>query len=104
IAPVSKAFHMVALWHMKGSKSEELKRHRNHITPYLWLGKDGMCCSGTNGVQVWDTAFCLQALIAAGLEKKPEFRDSVLKGLQFLDMSQIRDDLADPYRQKRKGG
>ncbi|KAJ5731147.1 terpene synthase [Penicillium malachiteum] len=63
-----------------------------------------MTCSGTNGVQAWDTAFTIQAIVDAGYGAEPEFRSSLENALNYLDMSQLRDNLDDPYRQPRKGG
>jgi lanosterol synthase len=57
LAPVNKAFHMVSLWCLEGPDSKSIRQHRKRIHPYLWVGEYGMACSGTNGVQVWDTAF-----------------------------------------------
>lgn len=104
LAPVNKAFHMVAVWHSDGAKSDRMKRHRDKISPYIWKGENGMTCSGTNGVQAWDTAFTIQAMVETGLGKELEFRSSLENALHYLDISQLREDLADPYRQPRKGG
>ncbi|KAF2671561.1 terpene synthase [Microthyrium microscopicum] len=104
IAPVNKALHMVCLRYLEGIDSVELNQHRQHLGSYLWMDKDGMTCSGTNGVQVWDTAFCIQAIAAGGLHQKVEFRASLENALGYLDISQITEDLEDPYRQIRKGG
>lgn len=104
LAPVNKAFHMVAVWHSHGVNSPRMIRHRAKISPYMWMGENGMTCSGTNGVQAWDTAFTIQAMVEAGLGSDLEFRSTLEKALQFLDISQLREDLADPYRQPRKGG
>jgi lanosterol synthase len=104
LAPVNKAFHMVALWSLEGHDSKAIREHRERIHPYLWVGEDGMTCSGTNGVQVWDTAFTIQAAVEAGLAQTESFQRSLQNALKFLDLSQIREDLDDPYRQPRKGG
>jgi len=63
-----------------------------------------MTCSGTDGVQVWDTAFSVQAAVDAGLANRPEFRETLERSLHFFDISQLIEDLNDPYRQPRKGG
>lgn len=104
LAPVNKAFHMVAVWHSDGANSARMIRHREKISPYMWKGDNGMTCSGTNGVQAWDTAFSIQAIVEAGLGTELEFRSSLENALKYLDISQLREDLADPYRQPRKGG
>ncbi|KAJ5710308.1 hypothetical protein N7488_004464 [Penicillium malachiteum] len=104
LAPVNKAFHMVSVWYSDGAKSDRMNRHRDKIAPYIWKGENGITCSGTNGVQVWDTAFTIQAMVETGLGKELEFRPTLEMALHYLDISQMRDNLADPYRQPRKGG
>lgn len=104
IAPVNKAFHMAVVAFQEGQSSERLRHHQEHIDTYLWLGPDGMTCNGTNGAQVWDTAFTIQAAVGAGLAEDPKFRPHIDKALCFLEKSQLRDDLDDPFRQPRKGG
>ncbi|KAJ0343176.1 hypothetical protein KNSL1_010403 [Colletotrichum chrysophilum] len=104
LAPVTKAFHMVQSWFEEGPDSERLRLHREKIDVYLWMGTDGMTCNGTNGVQVWDTAFAVQAAVEAGLADDPTFSDTLHKAHDFLEKSQLRTNLDDPFRQPRKGG
>ncbi|KAI0406244.1 terpene synthase [Xylaria palmicola] len=104
LAPVNKAFHMVAATFEDGVSSDRLRRHREHIDTYLWMGPDGMTCNGTNGVQVWDTAFAIQAAVGAGLAEDPKFQPCLNSALGFLERAQLRDNLDDPLRQPRKGG
>nr|POE50096.1 lanosterol synthase [Quercus suber] len=104
LAPVNKAFQMVSVFCADGVGSPRVKAHQQQLPTYLWLGDDGMTCSGTNGVQVWDTAFSIQAAVEAGFADDPEFQPSLIKALHFMDISQLESNLADPYRQQRKGG
>ena len=104
IAPVNKAFHMAAIYFCDGPCSPALARHHENILPYLWQGADGMNCGGTNGTQVWDTAFSVIAIVEAGLAKHQRFQSTLKRAHHFLDSSQFRDNLSDPYRQRRKGG
>jgi lanosterol synthase len=104
LAPVNKAFHMVAIYFADGPDRSCLAKHHQKIETFLWKNAEGMTCSGTNGVQVWDTAFSVQAAVEAGIANETAYKDTLQKALEFLDMSQIRDDLVDPHRQKRKGG
>ncbi|KAJ5708176.1 terpene synthase [Penicillium malachiteum] len=104
LAPVNKALHMVSVWHSEGADSARMNMHREKIAPYMWKGENGMTCSGTNGVQAWDTAFTIQAIVDAGFGAEQEFRSSLENALKILDISQFRDNLDDPYRQPRKGG
>lgn len=104
LAPVNKAFHMVAVHFADGEDRTAINRHWEKISTYLWQSGDGMASSGTNGTQVWDTAFAVIAVVDAGLARLPQFKHSVTKALEFLEASQFQDDLTDPYRQRRKGG
>lgn len=104
LAPVNKAFHMAVAYFEDGFNSERLQRHREKVDLYLWMAPKGMSCNGTNGVQVWDTAFTVQAVAEAGLAELPEFRDTLQKAHHFLEQSQLTTNLDDPFRQTRKGG
>lgn len=104
LAPVNKAFHMVCAMYEDGPDSERLRKHRGRLSVYMWLGRDGMTSGGTNGVQLWDTAFAVQAAVEAGLSTDPDVRDTLSKAHHFLDITQLRENLDDPFRQPRKGG
>ena len=104
LAPVNKALHMLAAFYIYGKDSEEMRKHREKVWVYMWLSESGMTSSGTNGVQLWDTAFSIAALYEAGLDTDARYHATMAKGLDFLDKSQFRDNLDDPYRQQRKGG
>ena len=104
LAPVNKAFHMTVAYFENGPDSERLRRHAEKVDPYIWLGPKGMTSNGTNGVQVWDTAFTVQAAVMAGFDKTPGFRKALSQAQCFLDKSQLTEDLNDPFRQPRKGG
>lgn len=104
IATVNKAFHTVAVHFSDGPHSKAVQQHHEKILPYLWRDQNGLNCGGTNGAQLWDTAFSIIAVAEAGLGKDPQFRDVLDKAHKFLEVSQFREDVDDPYRQKRKGG
>lgn len=104
LAPVNKALQMMVVYFSDGEDAKSLVRHREKLSTYLWQSKDGMTCGGTNGAQVWDTAFTILAVFEAGLAEDPRFKKAMTKALEFLDISQFRDNLIDPYRQRRKGG
>ncbi|XP_019483571.1 PREDICTED: lanosterol synthase [Hipposideros armiger] len=64
------------------------------------------CVLGTNGSQVWDTSFAIQALLEAGAEHRPEFSSCLQKAHEFLRISQVPDNPPDYqkyYRQMTKG-
>lgn len=104
LAPVNKAFQMVSVFVSEGGNSPRLARHRAQLPTYLWLSAEGMTCSGTNGVQVWDTAFSIHAAVEAGLAEKSEFQPGLEQALRFLNASQLDTELDDPHRQPRLGG
>lgn len=104
LAPVNKALHMVCLWFMQGTNSPALRRHHETLPVFLWMSPKGMTSGGTNGVQTWDTAFTIQAIASSGLAGESRYQESMQKALDFLEQSQILEDLDDPYRQRRAGG
>ncbi|KFY20196.1 hypothetical protein V491_03915, partial [Pseudogymnoascus sp. VKM F-3775] len=66
-----------------------------------------MLVNGTNGVQNWDTAFAIQAVVDSGLATSDRWRPMLTKALHYLDSQQIREEVpgqAECYRQSRKGG
>ena len=122
LAPVNSPMNMLCCFIQEGPEATSVKRHKDRIHDFLWLSEKGMMANGTNGVQNWDTAFAIQALHSAGLAAEPEYRDMLLKALQFLEHQQFVDDCvgyatsptyADPpvaktspeagYRHPRKG-
>ncbi|XP_074176499.1 lanosterol synthase isoform X2 [Rhinolophus sinicus] len=107
IGPISKTINMLVRWRVDGPASDPFKEHVSRIPDYLWLGLDGMKMQGTNGSQVWDTSFAIQALLEAGAQHRPEFSSCLQKAHEFLRISQVPDNLPDYqkyYRQMRKGG
>jgi lanosterol synthase len=104
VAAVSKAFHVVAVYFSDGPKSLLIARHRDRIIDFLWQSANGMSCSGSNGVQVWDTAFSIQSAVGAGIALEPAFKSTMENALNFLQAAQLKGDLHDPYRQPRNGG
>ncbi|TQS33709.1 hypothetical protein Golomagni_05934, partial [Golovinomyces magnicellulatus] len=104
LAPVNKAFHTAVAYFEDGPNTKRLQRHREKIDLYLWLGPQGLSCNGTNGVQVWDTAFTVQAAAMSGIADLPQFRDTLNRAHQYLEQSQLTTELNDPFRQRRKGG
>ena len=95
---------MAILYFDEGEQSISLEKHREGFPNFLWQGAEGMTVSSTDGAQVWDTGLSVLAVVEAGLVQDARFREAMLKALGFLDKQQLREDLADPYRQPRKGG
>uniref|UniRef100_A0A672MKF8 Terpene cyclase/mutase family member n=1 Tax=Sinocyclocheilus grahami TaxID=75366 RepID=A0A672MKF8_SINGR len=65
----------------------------------------GAC--GTNGSQLWDTAFAVQAFLEAGAQDIPRFTECLTQAHHFFDLTQIKDNPPEYekyYRQMNKGG
>ncbi|XP_071477715.1 lanosterol synthase-like [Diadema antillarum] len=107
IGPISKVIQMLVRWHIDGPESQAFKKHVERIPDYLWIGLDGMKMQGTNGSQLWDTAFAVQAFLEAGAHQDKEFQETLLKAHDFLKNTQIPDNppnYTKYYRQMNKGG
>lgn len=106
VGPVSKAMNMVVRFHREGRDSKPLKQHLTRIDDFLWMSKDGLMMMGTNGSQLWDTAFMAQAAIETGLADEEDNQASVLGMLDWLDKCQIRGNpkhYLRGYRHRSKG-
>ncbi|KAJ6594110.1 terpenoid cyclases/protein prenyltransferase alpha-alpha toroid [Mycena capillaripes] len=106
LAPVSKMMQMLVRYHADGPDSEAVARHAASRTEVMWLTRNGMLVTGTNGSQLWDTAFAAQALVETGLADVEENKASALKMLEWLDEAQIRENPKhhhNAYRQATKG-
>ena len=53
------------------------------------MSGEGMMMNGTNGSQLWDTAFAVQASLEGGLATEEEFREMILDSFKFLDDMQV---------------
>ncbi|CAL8266216.1 unnamed protein product [Lota lota] len=69
IGPISKTINMLVRWHVDGPSSPAFQEHVSRIPDYLWLGLDGMKMQGTNGSQLWDTCFAVQAYLECKLRR-----------------------------------
>ncbi|XP_023670613.1 lanosterol synthase [Paramormyrops kingsleyae] len=107
IGPISKTINMLVRWHVDGPSSAAFQEHVSRIPDYLWLGLDGLKMQGTNGSQLWDTAFAAQAFLEARAEDSPKFTECLQHAHQFLAFTQIPENPPDYkkyYRQMNKGG
>uniref|UniRef100_A0A8C4I5E5 Terpene cyclase/mutase family member n=1 Tax=Dicentrarchus labrax TaxID=13489 RepID=A0A8C4I5E5_DICLA len=73
IGPISKTINMLVRWYVDGPSSPAFQEHVSRIPDYLWLGLDGMKMQGTNGSQLWDTCFAVQAFLEIP-ENPPEYQ------------------------------
>ena len=106
LAPVNAPMNTLACFIEEGPESFSFQRHLYRLEDYMWMNKEGMLANGTNGVQVWDTAFTIDATCNAGLAEDPKWRPMLEKALRYLETQQIPDEVVDReicYRQKRKG-
>ena len=86
---------MVVSWHVEGPKSARFRGHLERVPDYLWLSADGMKMQGTNGSQLWDTSFAVQAMIEGGLANEPEFQETTRRIHGFLRDTQLQENVSD---------
>ena len=106
LGPVNAPMNGLCCFIKEGRESKSFQRHLYHFHDYMWLKDEGMMMNGTNGVQVWDTAFTIQACVEAGVTDSPKWEPMLTKALSYLEDQQIRDEVKDMqrcYRQSRKG-
>jgi len=70
------------------STSGPFLAHCARVPAYLWVAEDGMKVQGYNGSMAWDTAFAVQAAVAADLQD--EFPDMCSKAYGWLSREQVR--------------
>uniref|UniRef100_A0A452VNB1 Terpene cyclase/mutase family member n=1 Tax=Ursus maritimus TaxID=29073 RepID=A0A452VNB1_URSMA len=93
IGPISKTINMLVRWYVDGPASSAFQEHISRIPDYLCCTAALMarpCVQGTNGSQVWDTSFAIQAMLEAGAQHRPEFSSSLKEAHEFLRISQVR--------------
>lgn len=77
---------------------------------YLWDGHDGLKMQGYNNAELWDTAFAVQAILAAekaGSLTPAQTRAVLSKANDFIRDNQILEDVPEPerhYRHASRGG
>lgn len=106
VGPVSAPMNTLCCFIHEGENSYSFRRHIDRLNDYMWMTNEGMLMNGTNGVQVWDTAFTIQAVVEAGLADSPKWNPMLERAAAFLEDQQIREEVKDQricYRQSRKG-
>ena len=99
-------FNLVARYSRDGIESESWRLHEVKRRDFMWMGAEGMMVCGTNGSQLWDTGFIVQALVETGLANEEQFKEGLLKSLEWLDGSQMQDNpkhFEKAYRHRTKG-
>lgn len=89
IGPVNKVMNWLVVYYHYGKDSREFREHVKRNLDFMWMGPEGMMMNGTNGSQLWDCAFIVQALAEANLSSNPEYRQNMIKALEFLDTTQV---------------
>jgi lanosterol synthase len=89
IGPVNKVMNMLIVWLVDGPDSETFRKHVERIPDFMWMSSEGMMMNGTNGSQLWDTAFAIQAVMAGDLKKETKFKPMLKKCLEYLDVCQV---------------
>ncbi|XP_024919504.1 lanosterol synthase [Cynoglossus semilaevis] len=102
IGPISKTINMLVRWYVDGPSSPVYKEHVSRIPDYLWLGLDGMKMQGTNGSQLWDTCFAVQAFLEAGAQDQPRFQQCLQAAHDFLTITQIPDNPPEYHKYYRQ--
>ncbi|WEW56037.1 Lanosterol synthase erg7A [Emydomyces testavorans] len=106
LGPVNAPMNTLCCYIHDGPGSYSVRRHLDRLHDYLWMKSEGMLMNGTNGVQVWDTAFIIQAVVVAGFGDDPRWRPMLTKALEFLEDHQMLENVPNQekcYRFRRKG-
>jgi lanosterol synthase len=106
LGPVNGPMNTLCAYIHSGPDSYPFQEHLKTLPEFLWMNNEGMLMNGTNGVQIWDTAFTINAAAAAGFCNDPKWRTLLTKALEFLEDQQIDEECRDQaacYRQQRKG-
>ncbi|KAA8912435.1 terpenoid cyclases/protein prenyltransferase alpha-alpha toroid [Sphaerosporella brunnea] len=106
LGPVNNPLNFIARYLTEGEGSHAVKMHRETLKEFLWMKHEGMLMNGTDGVQTWDTSFLVQAVVECELTQEAEFKEMLIKALEFLENQQIRENCPEMdkcYRQQRKG-
>eukprot|EP00180_Rhodochaete_pulchella_P001886 Plantae.Rhodophyta-Rhodochaete_pulchella.ctg2831.p1 GENE.Plantae.Rhodophyta-Rhodochaete_pulchella.ctg2831~~Plantae.Rhodophyta-Rhodochaete_pulchella.ctg2831.p1 ORF type:complete len:565 (-),score=72.10 Plantae.Rhodophyta-Rhodochaete_pulchella.ctg2831:714-2375(-) len=96
IGPVNKAINMLANY-VDDPSGEHFRKHQERVKDYLWVAEDGMKMNGYNGVQLWDTAFAVQAVVETG-SIATDFKKVLLNAYKYIDICQVREDVPDRHR------
>ena len=86
---MNNVIHLLCAYYHDGKDSYRYKRHVERLADFMWVGREGMMMNGTNGVQLWDTAFTVSAAFEADLAADEEFIPYLKKALEFLDDMQV---------------
>ncbi|KAJ6828150.1 cycloartenol synthase 2-like [Iris pallida] len=99
---ISKPLNMICCW-AEDPNSDAFKLHLPRVHDFLWLAEDGMKVKTTDGCQIWEMAFAVQAIISTDLSE--EFSHTLKKAHDFIKGTQILEDVPNDvcYRHITKG-
>ncbi len=98
IGPVNKMLN-AASWHFARPGGQELERHHQRLSDYLWRGPDGVKVQGYNSTELWDTAFALQAIAEAPLADR--YAGALRRGHRYVRDNQVLEDVSERERYHR---
>ncbi|HMV65468.1 MAG TPA: terpene cyclase/mutase family protein [Myxococcota bacterium] len=102
IGPVNKALNLL-VWHFVEPGGERVRKHLVRLDDYVSTDALGTRMNGYNNSRFWDTAFCMQALLATG---RPEADLALERAHAYVDAHQVATELPQRdryYRQPRLG-
>ncbi|KAH3668404.1 hypothetical protein OGAPHI_002158 [Ogataea philodendri] len=104
IAPVNGAFNSIAVFLEEG-RSERFKVVVERMHEELFLGPMGLTMMGTNGSQVWDSAFAVQCFHVSEVDQFGLVKNAHDRAVSFLLRSQFDTEcVRGSYRDSRVGG
>jgi squalene/oxidosqualene cyclase-like protein len=104
IGPVNAVLNAMCQW-FRNPGGDRFRRRFAALDQYLWDGHDGMKMQGYNSSQFWDTAFAVQAALAA-----PQWREHLpmlRRAHEFVRDNQILEDVPrreEFFRDPSRGG
>ena len=104
IGPVNSVLNTL-VHHFIDKEGENFIQSFKSLKTYLWEGHDGMKMNGYNSTALWDTAFSVQSIYAAHLER--EYEQCLLKAYNFIRDNQVTEDLSNHkkyFRHTSRGG
>lgn len=104
IGPVNKVLNAF-VHYFSDAKGEPFERAFARTADYLWQGHDGTKMQGYNNSRLWDTAFAVQAVLAAQLPEESE--PLLARAYDYLRDNQILEDVPNReqyFRHASRGG
>ncbi|RWA12539.1 hypothetical protein EKO27_g2553 [Xylaria grammica] len=111
-SPAYWAVDIIVLRHAHGPESDWVQCMTPHFADGLWMCREGLAASGTDGNAVWETSLSVQAIcssiqLSSDNHIEPVDLEALNAGLEFLGDSQLLHDPVELHRTNRhptKGG